>query len=83
MATSQNPPAHSATLLTARGSHGAALPHFFVERYLDSYIFQWEAFCNYARSGGPSPVSAADGRAPLAVGMAAWRSVREGRPVEV
>ena len=83
MAMSQNPPAHTATVLTARGSHGSALPHFFVERYLPSYILQWEAFCNYARSGGPSPVAAADGRAPLAVGLAAWRSVRESRPVEV
>ncbi len=83
MATSQNPPAHTATTLTADGSRGPALPHFFVERYLPSYILQWEAFRNYARFGGPSPVPAADGRAPLAVGMAAWRSVREGRPVEV
>ena len=38
---------------------------------------------SYVRTGGASPVSGADGRAPLAVGLAAWRSVREGRPVEV
>jgi len=83
MARSHNPPAHTATVLTADGSAGAALPHFFVERYLPSYIHQWEAFCSYVRNGGPSPVTGADGRAPLAVGLAAWRSVREGRPVEI
>ncbi len=83
MAVSHNPPAYTATVLTAHGSSGSKLPHFFVERYLPSYILQWEAFCNYARSGGPSPVAATDGRAPLAVGLAAWRSAREGRPVEV
>jgi len=83
MATSQNPPAHTGALLTAHGSAGPPLPHFFVERYLPSYIHQWEAFCTYVRDGGASPVTGADGRAPLAVGLAAWRSVREGRPVEV
>jgi myo-inositol 2-dehydrogenase/D-chiro-inositol 1-dehydrogenase len=81
MATSGNPTAHTATLLTAQGSHGAALPYFFIERYLPSYVLQWEAFCEFVRSGGPSPVTGADGRAPLEVGLAAWQSVREGRPV--
>jgi myo-inositol 2-dehydrogenase / D-chiro-inositol 1-dehydrogenase len=33
------------------------------------------------RAGGASPVTGADGRAPLAIGLAAWQSVREGRPV--
>ena len=34
-------------------------------------------------SGGPSPVTGEDGRAALVAGLAAWRSVREGRPVAV
>jgi myo-inositol 2-dehydrogenase/D-chiro-inositol 1-dehydrogenase len=83
MASSQNPPAHTGTLLTAEGGRGPALPYFFVERYTASYLHQWQAFCNYARTGGASPVSGADGRAPLAVGLAAWRSVREAGPVDV
>ena len=83
MASSQNPLAHTGTLLTADGTRGPALPYFFIERYTASYLHQWEAFCSYVRAGGTSPVSGADGRAPLAVGLAAWRSVREGRPVEV
>jgi myo-inositol 2-dehydrogenase/D-chiro-inositol 1-dehydrogenase len=28
-------------------------------------------------------VGPADARAPLAIGLAAWRSLREGRPVRV
>jgi myo-inositol 2-dehydrogenase/D-chiro-inositol 1-dehydrogenase len=83
MAASENPPAHTGILRTARGTYGAALPHFFVERYTPSYLAQWEAFLGYLRGGRQSPVSGADGRAPLAIGLAAWRSVREGRPVEV
>ena len=60
MASSQNPPAHTATLLTADGPHGPALPHFFVERYTASYVLQWEAFCQLrprrrARRRCPAP----------------------------
>jgi myo-inositol 2-dehydrogenase/D-chiro-inositol 1-dehydrogenase len=46
-------------------------------------VAEWEAFVRAFREGLPSPVSGADGRAPLAIGLAAWRSVREGRPVRV
>ena len=33
--------------------------------------------------GAPSPVTLADGRAPLVMGLAAWASIREGRPIAV
>jgi len=81
MASSGNPSAHTGSLLTAAGSSQPPLPHFFVERYVPSYLLQWAAFVEYARSGGPSPVSGNDGRAPLAIGLAAWESAREGHPV--
>jgi len=83
MAASQNPPAHSGVLLTADGTHAPTLPHFFQERYIPSYLAQWEAFLAYLRDETESPVSGADGRAPLAIGLAAWRSIREGQPVEL
>jgi myo-inositol 2-dehydrogenase/D-chiro-inositol 1-dehydrogenase len=35
------------------------------------------------RTGGSSPVSGSDGRAPLVLGLAAQRSALEGRPVRV
>jgi myo-inositol 2-dehydrogenase/D-chiro-inositol 1-dehydrogenase len=38
---------------------------------------------NAVRTGGAPPVSGADARAPLVIGLAAWRSLTEGRPVEV
>ena len=34
-------------------------------------------------TGATPPVTAADGRAPLVIGLAAWRSLRERRPVAV
>jgi myo-inositol 2-dehydrogenase/D-chiro-inositol 1-dehydrogenase len=83
MASSANPPAHTGVVITADGTHGAPLHHFFIERYTQSYVEQWESFVAYARDGGDSPVTGADGRAPLAIGLAAWQSVRESRPVAV
>ncbi|HAY69770.1 MAG TPA: inositol 2-dehydrogenase, partial [Acidimicrobiaceae bacterium] len=44
---------------------------------------QWRAFAGAVQSGGPSPVSGADGRAPLVIGMAAARSLAENRPVRI
>jgi myo-inositol 2-dehydrogenase/D-chiro-inositol 1-dehydrogenase len=83
MAASQNPHAHTGMTLTAAGAHAPTLPYFFVERYIPSYVAQWEAFLAYVRDGGDAPVTGADGRAPLVIGLAAWRSVREGGPVAV
>ena len=83
MAASENPSAHSGVVRTAEGTRAPALPHFFLERYLASYLAEWDAFAEAVRAGGPSPVSGADGRAPLAIGLAACRSAREGRPVRV
>ena len=44
---------------------------------------QWEAFVTAVRHGLPSPVGGLDGRAPLVIGLAAKRSLDEGRPVPV
>ena len=82
MAASENPLVASAITRTADGSHGPTLPYFFLERYIPSYLAEWEAF-TAMMEGAPSPVSLADGRAPLVIGLAAWRSVREHRPVQI
>lgn len=59
------------------------MPHFFLDRYITSYVAAWEAFVSAVRQGSQPPVTGQDGRAPLVIGMAAWRSVAEGRPVTV
>jgi myo-inositol 2-dehydrogenase / D-chiro-inositol 1-dehydrogenase len=81
VATSENPLAHTAVVRTADGSSSAALPYFFLERYIPSYVREWEAFVNAVRTGAPTQVSGADARAPLVIGLAAWQSLNEGRPV--
>jgi myo-inositol 2-dehydrogenase / D-chiro-inositol 1-dehydrogenase len=82
MAASHNPLLHTGTLATESGLRTQPLPYFFVERYVPSYVAQWTAFERAVREGSAPPVGSQDGRAALVLGLAAWRSVREGRPVQ-
>jgi myo-inositol 2-dehydrogenase / D-chiro-inositol 1-dehydrogenase len=81
LAASDNPLLHTGFTRTAGGTTGTVLPHFFLERYRTSYIAGWAAFEQAVRRGDPPPVAGADGRQALVLGLAAWRSVREARPV--
>jgi myo-inositol 2-dehydrogenase/D-chiro-inositol 1-dehydrogenase len=83
MAASDNPPEHTGVVLTSRGAQRPALPYFFLERYMRSYVREWELFVGAVQSGAAPPVSGDDARAPLLIGLAAWRSLRERRPVLV
>jgi myo-inositol 2-dehydrogenase / D-chiro-inositol 1-dehydrogenase len=83
MAASDNPPAHTGVVRTEAGAHTATLPYFYLERYVPSYLREWQSFAAAVSSGSAPAVGAADARAPLAIGLAAWRSLREGRPVRV
>ena len=83
MAASENPLLHTGILRTVDGAHSATLPYFFVERYIPSYVRQWDAFVAAVCNDLPSPVGGPDGRAPLAMGLAARRSLEEQRPVRL
>lgn len=83
MSTSENQLDNNTITRTATGGHQAKVPYFFLDRYIPSYLEQWRAFTQAVRNGEPVPVNGADGRAPLVIGMAALRSVREERPVAV
>ena len=82
MASSDNPTAATALYWGPQGSQGPPLPYFFLERYTASYLAEWDGFVAMVQ-GAPSPVNLADGRAPLVMGLAAWASVREGRPIAI
>jgi myo-inositol 2-dehydrogenase / D-chiro-inositol 1-dehydrogenase len=83
MAVSENPPAHTAVVRTADGARTQTLPYFFLERYIPSYLHEWQAFVDALATGTPPVVGPADARAPLVIGLAAWQSLREGRPVRL
>jgi len=82
MAASENPLANTSVIRTAEGSRQPTLPYFFLERYVPSYVRAWEAFVRSVRTG-VSALSTEDARAPLVIGLAARRSMCEGRPVRV
>ncbi|MEY4339698.1 MAG: hypothetical protein RLZ14_1548 [Actinomycetota bacterium] len=81
LAASENPSTHTGVRRTADGTFGTTIPYFFLDRYIPSYVDEWKAFVEYVTAGGPSPVDADAGRAPLVIGLAAGLSAREGRPV--
>jgi myo-inositol 2-dehydrogenase / D-chiro-inositol 1-dehydrogenase len=83
MAASGNPPAHAGVVLTAEGESSPVMPSFFLDRYAESYERAWEAFVDAVTGGGEPAVGIEDARAPLVIGLAAWRSLREHRPVRV
>ena len=65
------------------GFHSARLPHFFIQRYADTYIEEVHQFLICVREDRPLPVSGMDGRMAVVLGMAAWKSYREKRPVQI
>jgi myo-inositol 2-dehydrogenase / D-chiro-inositol 1-dehydrogenase len=83
MASSENPLSHTGATFTAQGARRPSLPYFFLERYVPSYVREWRAFIDAIHSGQAPPVSTRDARAPLVIGLAALRSLRERRPVTV
>ena len=83
MAQSNNHHDFNAVLATDQGYRQPPLQNFFLERYTASYLDQWAAFVAAVENGTPMPISGADGRAPLVIGMAAKRSMDEGRPVPI
>lgn len=83
LAASDNPMMHAGITMNAEGTQATPLPYFFLERYADSYVHQWEAFRDYLQSGGISPASAQDARAPIAAAIAAKESLTTGHPVKV
>lgn len=81
MATSGNRLRHEGSLHTESGSVSQALQHFFLDRYLDSYAREWEAFVTYMREGGESPAPVASARTSVVLAEAASTSARTGQPV--
>jgi len=57
--------------------------HFFVERYNESFLFEMAAFVEAVQHDRPVPVSGYDGRVPVAMALAAQKSLAENRPVRL
>jgi myo-inositol 2-dehydrogenase/D-chiro-inositol 1-dehydrogenase len=54
-----------------------------MERYIESYIAEMEAFIECVQQDQPPPVTGVDGRIPVVMGYAARKSYEENRPVRL
>jgi predicted dehydrogenase len=57
--------------------------NFFMERYTQAYVNEIKAFVDCVLNDTPPPVSGLDGRIPVVMGLAAAKSLAEGRPVRL
>jgi myo-inositol 2-dehydrogenase/D-chiro-inositol 1-dehydrogenase len=57
--------------------------NFFMERYTESYVNEMRAFVRCIVHDAAPPVTGVDGRAPVVMGLAAGKSLAEGRPVNL
>jgi myo-inositol 2-dehydrogenase/D-chiro-inositol 1-dehydrogenase len=79
--TNQYP--NAAVLSDARSVRRDLPLHFFMERYVDSYLAEMTAFVDAVSGNKPVPVTGADGRAATVLALAARRSFDEHRPVRI
>src|SRR6185503_9354466 len=69
-------------ILTKDGVSHDTVP-YFMERFGQAYVTQLQDFVDNVRNDKPAPITCDDGIAALRVTLAATRSLKENRPVEV
>ncbi len=74
---------NTAVISDAQNVHRDLPPNFFIERYIDSYITEIKDFIECIQQDKKPPVTGIDGRIPVVMGLAAWKSYRENRPVKL
>jgi myo-inositol 2-dehydrogenase/D-chiro-inositol 1-dehydrogenase len=79
---SNNTP-HNAIYSNTEGVHSALPLYFFLERYTEAYVAEMKAFIECIQRDTSPPVTGLDGRIPVVMGLAAWKSYRENRPVKL
>ncbi|QRR01195.1 inositol 2-dehydrogenase [Dyadobacter sandarakinus] len=83
MAKAENNTADSLIHFDDAGGHSSLPLHFFLERYENAYRVCLRSFIRCILDDKPSPVNAHDGLMATAIGIAAMRSLTEGRPVKI
>jgi len=67
--------------LDVAGVHGSRPLDFFMDRYLDSYLNEMNAFIGALSKNEAPPVTGLDGLKATAIALAANKSMKENRPV--
>jgi myo-inositol 2-dehydrogenase/D-chiro-inositol 1-dehydrogenase len=79
----ENEKEHVAVKGNQEGFLSARVPHFFMQRYAPCYVEEVRQFVECVLEDKPTPTTGVDGRAAVVLGYAAWKSLRENRPVRV
>jgi myo-inositol 2-dehydrogenase/D-chiro-inositol 1-dehydrogenase len=78
---------NEAETVTVKGNQDGFLsakpPYFFMQRYAPCYVEEVRQFIKCVSDDQPTPTTGADGRAAVVLGYAAWKSLRENRPVKI
>jgi myo-inositol 2-dehydrogenase/D-chiro-inositol 1-dehydrogenase len=74
---------HTAVHFNAESVQSAKPLYFFLERYMDAYLAEMKVFVDCILQDTSPPVTGIDGRIPVVMGQAAWKSYRENRPVKL
>ncbi len=82
ISTGNNHP-NSAVLSTSERVWRDLPVHFFMERFVESYVAELQAFSKAVIEDEPVPVTGEDGRVPVVMGLAARASYDTNRPVRL
>lgn len=83
MVVTANDTGSSAMLSTAGGVTGEKPLYFFLERYMQSFAKEINCFIQAIEEDTDTPLGVLDGLKPVIMGIAAKKSVEEGRPVQI
>ena len=82
VSTGNNYP-NSAVISTAQSVQRDLPLNFFMQRYVESYVSELQQFVDAVLKDKPVPVTGADGKIPVIMGIAARMSLAENRPVKL
>jgi myo-inositol 2-dehydrogenase/D-chiro-inositol 1-dehydrogenase len=83
MAVTENNTPNRVRLSSAKAVQEDLPLHFFMDRYIDSYLAEMKAFIGSVLEDKPVAVSGEDARFPVAIGKAARLSYEQNRPVKL
>src|SRR5438034_1463361 len=70
-------------VMDAQGLHHAKPLYFFLERYAEAYVLEMRAFVEAVLKDETPSVTGREGLQAVVMGLAATRSLREGRPMKL
>ncbi|HYE84162.1 MAG TPA: inositol 2-dehydrogenase [Clostridia bacterium] len=82
-AAASNDTPTNTVLSTEEGVYSDKPLYFFLERYKNSFIDEMKDFFSAIINDKATPVTAIDGLKPVLIGLAAKKSLAEGRPVKL